>query len=182
MAVKPRLTPTLFDKLVADTQISGLSKSAADTVDVEKMEITQDAFRFYSVPKLERFNEAALRMTIKREVAWLLNTVAFDVNGVLDAYPQVKTSVINYGVPDLAGKVNTRRGVVARAREIRKAIHTFEPRIAPDSLVVEPGDNRERSNTVTYQIRGDITAAANAMPIKLRTDIDADLATVTVTE
>lgn len=182
MAVKQRLTPTLFDKLVADTKVSGLRGSDVKSADVEKSTVSTEAFAHYSVPQLERFNEAALRMTIRREVAWLLNTVSYEAGGSLDAYPQVQTSVLNYGVPDLAGQIHERRAVLQRARDIRNAIRTFEPRIASQSLVVEPAEARDRPNTVTFVIKGDIVAAAQAMPIKFRTDIDADLASVEVRE
>jgi type VI secretion system protein ImpF len=182
VAVKQRLTPTLFDKLVADTKMSGLRRSESALAEAEVSDVSSDVFKHYSVPQLERFNEAALRMTVRRELAWLLNTNNYDAGGVLDAYPQVQTSVINYGVPDLAGRIHDRRAVLQRARDIRKAIRAFEPRIEPQSLAVEAVDTRDRPNTVTYLIKGDITAAANAMPVKFRTDIDADNASVEVSE
>lgn len=182
MAVKQRLTPTLFDKLVADTKMSGLRKSEAKIAEAETSDVSSEVFKYCSVPQLERFNEAALRMTIRREIAWLLNTVNYDSGGALDAYPEVQTSVINYGVPDLAGQIHDRRTVVQRARDIRKAIRAFEPRIEPQTLAVEAVETREKVNTVTYLIKGDITASAGAMPVKFRTDIDADDASVEVSE
>ena len=58
--------------------------------------------RFYTVPRIERFNEAALRDRA-RELSWLLNTT--NLSAVEDLTPiRVRTSVLNYGVPDLAGK------------------------------------------------------------------------------
>lgn len=182
MAVKQRLTPTLFDKLVADTRLSGLRRSEADANEIETTDISSEVFRFYSVPQLERFNETALRMTVRREIAWLLNTVNYEAGGSLDAYPHVQTSVVNYGVPDLAGQIHDRRAILQRARDIRKAIRTFEPRIEPHTLEVEAIEEREKVNTVTYVIKGDVTAAAHAMPVKFRTDIDADDASVEVSE
>lgn len=182
MAVKPRLTPTLFDKLVADTELSGLRRSDVEAGDVERAEVASEALRYYTVPQLERFNETALRITVRREVAWLLNTVNYDASGSLDAYPRVQSSVINYGVPDLAGQIHNRRAVLQRARDIRKAIRLFEPRIAQETLAVEPAESADKPNSVTYIIKGDITAAASAMPVKFRTDIDADSHSVVVRE
>ena len=176
-AVKQRLTPTLFDKLVADIDIPGMRDSDAETPAVSR-----EAFRFYTVPKLERFNEAALRATVRRELAWLLNTTNFGALNDLEAYPRVVTSVINYGVPDLAGKTMGRRTILQRAREIRQAIRAFEPRLEPQRLVVEPVDEPDRINAVTFIIQGDITAAAQALPVKFRTYVDADSASVDVQE
>lgn len=176
-AVRQRLTPTLFDKLVADIEISGLRDIHSETP-----EVSREKFRHYAVPKLDRFNEAALRATIRRELAWLLNTTNIEALYDLEPYPHVQSSVVNYGLSDLAGKTLTRRAVLQRAREIRKAIRLFEPRLAENSLTVEPTENAEKPNTVTFMIRGDITAAAHAMPVKFRTEIDPETVAVDVRE
>jgi len=177
VAVKQRLTPTLFDKLVADVEMSGLREEAEETP-----VIAREAMRHYAVPRLERFNETALRATIRRDIAWLLNTTNFGALNDLEPYPRVKTSVINYGVPDLAGKSFHRRTILHRAREMRAAIRAFEPRLKGESLTVEPMANADRPNSVTYIIHGDITAAAQALPVKFRTEVDSDSASVDVSE
>lgn len=177
MAVRHRLTPTLFDKLVADIEISGLRNINSDVPD-----ISREKFRHYTVPRLDRFNEAALRATIRRELAWLLNTTNLEALCDLEAYPHVRSSVLNYGLSDLAGKPLTRRAILARAREIRKAIRQFEPRLSEQSLTVEPAEDSERPNTVTFVIRADITAAAHAMPVKFRTEVDPETVSVDVRE
>lgn len=177
MAVKQRLTPSLFDKLVADLDISGLSKVDSDTT-----EISRENFRHYSVPKLERFNETALRSTVRRELAWLLNTTNLEAIEDLDPYPEVQTSVLNYGVPDLSGKALTRRMILQRAREIRKAIRLFEPRFDRESLTVEPGEDGETPNALVFVIHGDITAAVQALPVKFRTEVEPETAAVDVRE
>ena len=175
--VKQRLTPTLFDKLVADVDMAGLRDEDSTTPT-----IARENFRFYTVPSLERFNEAALRATVRRELAWLLNTTNFGATNDLVAFPRVETSVLNYGLPDMAGKSLNRRALMQRAREIRTAIRQFEPRIDGASLVVENIEHEEHRNQVTFVINGDITAAAQAMPVKFHTHIDPDTAAVDVEE
>jgi type VI secretion system protein ImpF len=177
MAIRHRLTPTLFDKLVADLEISGLREMSAETP-----EVSREKFRYYAVPRLERFNETALRATIRRELAWLLNTTHFAARVDLEPYPHVQTSVLNYGLSDLAGKALTRRAVLERAREIRKAIRLFEPRLAEKSLTVEPTLDADRPQAITFTIQADITAAAQAMPVKFRTEVDPDTVAVDVRE
>ncbi len=170
-----RLNPTIFDKLVADNDLSGLRGE-----EVDKIEESREAMRYYSVPRLERFNEAALRATVRREIAWLLNTTQLAAAIDLDPYPHVQTSVLNYGVADLSGKSLNRRLVIQRARDIRNAIRAFEPRIKEQTLSVEPVETVERENSVTYVIHGDVTSAVKALPVKFRTDIEADSAAATV--
>lgn len=170
-----RLNPTIFDKLVADNDLSGLRGE-----EVDKIEASREAMRYYSVPRLERFNEAALRATVRREIAWLLNTTHLAAAIDLEDYPQVQTSVLNYGVADLSGKSINRRLILQRARDIRNAIRAFEPRISERSLSVEPVESVERENSVTYVIHGDVTSAVKSLPVKFRTDIEADSAAATV--
>lgn len=174
-ATTSRLNPTLFDKLVADSDISGLRGA-----EVEKIEESRATMRYYSVPRLERFNENALRATVRRELAWLLNTTNFGAVVDLEPYPHVQTSVLNYGVPDMTGQAHTRRLILQRARDIRAAISAFEPRIDEKTLVVEPVETIERENSITFLIHGDVTTAVRALPVKFRTDFEADSADVTV--
>ena len=177
MAVKQRLTPTLYDKLVADLDISGLSDSE------DAPEVSREKFRYYSVPKLERFNETALRATIRRDLAWLLNTTNIESLVDLERFPQVRDSVLNYGLTDLAGRTLNRRAVLARAREIRRAIRVFEPRLAREGLSVDPLENEEEgSHALTFMIQGDITSAAQVMPVRFRTELEAETTTVNVRE
>lgn len=174
MATRPRINPTIFDKLAADSEMPGLHENTLMS------EVTRETMQRYSVAHLERFNEEALRSTVMRELAWLLNTIHLDAAVDLEPYPEVRTSVLNYGVPDMAGKPLTHRAVMQRAREIRHAIVNFEPRVDPASLIVETTDSIERENSITFVIRGDVTSAVNAMPIQLKTDIETDSAAVTV--
>ncbi len=176
----PRLNPTLFDKLVADLEMDGL-REAGDSSGQGSGEVNRESLRFYSVAKVERFNENALRATVRRELNWIMNTTNLGAAVDLTPYPEVKTSVLNFGVPDLAGKALTPRVVQARARDIRDAIRAFEPRIDPTRLDVEPQTSvTERENAITYIIRGDISAAVNAMPVTFKTDVEVDTGAATV--
>lgn len=176
-AVKQRLTPSLFDKLVGDIDMAGLRET-----DDARTTVARESFRFYTVPQLERFNEAALRATVRRELAWLLNTTNFGATHELAPYPRVENSVLNYGLPDLAGKSSGRRAMLQRAREIRTAIRHFEPRIDPKTLVVDMVEQDEQRHQVSFVIQGDISAAAHAMPVKFHTHVDPDTASVDVEE
>lgn len=175
MAVSPRINPTLFDKIVGDLGLVGYEEGKEEVVEVRR-----EALGNYMVPRLERFNERALRATVRRELAWLLNTTNLAAVEDLEPYPEIQSSVLNYGVPDLAGQSWTRRLILQRARDIRNAIRRFEPRMDADSLVVEPVGEVERENMVTFLINGDVTAAVQAMPVRFRTDVEQQTAAVTV--
>ena len=169
----------MFDKLVANLELEGLRENDSVT---DAKEASRSTMRFYTVPRIARFNEAALRSTVRRELNWILNTTHLAAVVDLADYPEVKTSVLNFGVPDLAGKALTPRVIQERSRQIAAAITAFEPRMEPKTLEVEPLRTIERENAVTFVIRGDITAAVQAMPVEFKTDIELDTASVILRE
>jgi type VI secretion system protein ImpF len=145
-------------------------------------EASRSTMRFYTVPRIERFNETALRSTVKRELNWILNTTSLESVQDLEPYPEVKTSVLNYGVLDLAGKNLTSRAIQSRCREIRDAIRNYEPRVDARRLEVTNLPYAERENAVTFLIRGDVTNAVQALPVEFKTDVELDTAAVTLRE
>ena len=173
-----KINPTLFDKLAADLELDGLRESEGDA----NGEASRSTMRFYTVPRIERFNEAALRATVRRELNWILNTTSLESLVDLTAYPQVKTSVLNYGVRDLAGKTLSQSVIQGRARQIRDAIRAFEPRIDPAELDVGALSTSERENAVTYVIKANVTTAVQALPVEFKTDVELDTAAVTLRE
>lgn len=171
-----RINPTLFDKLVADQKKTGAADDPPDTTN----DASRSVMRFYAVPRIERFNEAALRATVLRELNWILNTTNLASIDDLEPYPEVTTSVLNYGIRDMSGKLLQRRAIQSRAREIREAITRFEPRIDPTRLDVDPMMSSEKPNAVTFVIRGDVTSAVNALPVEFKTDVEIDTGAATL--
>ncbi len=177
----PRFTPTLFDKLTSGVAPSGLSGATdEDERTAGSTDISRGALRFYTVPDLERFGESALRATVRRELAWLLNTTNMGASVDLERYPQVARSVVNYGVPDLAGQAVSEWAITQRARQIHEAITVFEPRLDPASLTVAPRAAGERENAVTYLIEGEVHGPAGDSAVRLLTDVEADTGSVNV--
>lgn len=172
-----RINPTLFDKLVSDLEIDGLGEGQSAPGDSAR-----STLRFYTVPRIEKFNEAALRATVLRELNWILNTTNLDSVCDLEDFPEVETSVLNYGVRDMAGKLLQRRAIQSRARDIRDAIRRFEPRIDTQHLEVDPVTADNKPNAVTFVIRGDVTAAVKALPVEFKTDVEIDTGIATLRE
>jgi type VI secretion system protein ImpF len=174
-----RINPTLFDKLVADLDIDGLR----DDPKIEAGQVSRaSTLRLYPIMKLERFNESALRATVLRELNWILNTTHLGSVQNLKAYPEVATSVLNYGVPDMAGKLLQRGAIQARAREIKEGIRRYEPRIAPRRLEVTVATTAAKPNAVTFVIRADVTSAVKALPVEFKTDVEIDTGSATLRE
>lgn len=205
MAVRQRLTPTLFDKLVCDLDLWGprdkdiempdrelppLEAPAGTSADKDGDEEENDNLGApgrnhlldYAVVPAGKFNERALKATIRRELSWLLNTTQFEARVDLEPFPEVRKSVLNYGLPDLAGRTMAKRSLRERALEIRKAIRTFEPRLDAASLKVEPSEIDPYGLSIAFVIEGDITAAAQALPVKFHTEVNPETDAVEVKE
>lgn len=174
-----RINPTLFDKLVADLEID----DQRDDPKIDAGQVSRaTTMRLYPILKLERFNESALRATVLRELNWVLNTTHLGSVQDLKPYPEVATSVLNYGVPDMTGKLLQRGSVQARAREIKEGIRRFEPRIAPRRLDVTADTGVSKPNAVTFVIRADVTSAVKALPVEFKTDVEIDTGSATLRE
>jgi type VI secretion system protein ImpF len=158
-----RLNPTLLDKLMAGAPGGAFAEASV-------------------FADLDSFTETALQANVRRELAWLLNTTNLESALDLARCPEVRTSVLNYGVADLAGKAQSRVAVAARASRIREAVQAFEPRLSTARLAVEVSAMSERENAITFTITDDITSAVQAMHVQYVTDIEVDTGAVEVRE
>ncbi|TVP74202.1 MAG: type VI secretion system baseplate subunit TssE [Gemmatimonadales bacterium] len=73
---------------------------------------------------------ARYRQSVTRDLEWLLNTRRLPDPGPLDDFPELRTSVLSYGPPDissLSGDSSTTRRQLQRQME--QLIRTFEPRL-----------------------------------------------------
>jgi len=125
-----------------------------------------------------------LKSSVLRDLAWLLNCGNLEVIEDLEEYPEVRSSVLNFGVPDLAGKTISATDVNDLEQEIRDAILNFEPRILADSLSVRVSINRGAMSTKTmsFVIEGQLWAQPLPLSLFLSTDLDLETGSATVKE
>ncbi len=157
---RDRLVPALLDRLMGDPR-SPRGERGQDDISMEQ-----------------------LRECVRRDLEDLLNTVnlasALGANleegekHPLDDYPEVARSVVNYGMPALAGTTSSNLDVVAFERAVRQVIHDFEPRILRRTLVVRAQtDAGEMSrNSLTIEIEGELWAQPRPRPLHLRYQFD----------
>lgn len=93
--------------------------------------------------------EADLERSVKRDLEVLLNSRTLESNeAVINEYPEVAKSVVNYGINEYSGLVRNDLNIRKVTDMIYHAIITFEPRIIPKSLVVIPDCELEESQKV----------------------------------
>ncbi|MCE6982396.1 type VI secretion system baseplate subunit TssE, partial [Pseudomonas frederiksbergensis] len=107
-----------------------------------------------------------LKASVLRDLTWLLNTTSLlDAAATLNT--QAGNSVVNYGLPALAGNSASNIDISALESIIYQAIATFEPRILRSSLRVRaqvaPGEMNH--NALSFEIEGDLWAQPAALPL-----------------
>lgn len=122
------------------------------------------------------FTSRQMRDAVLRDLSWLLNTAQRIGPDEQDDAPEVYTSVLNYGVPDLTGITAGGLDIVTLEKTIARAIRAFEPRIVPGSLkvVASLNDDEMSGNALVFEVRGDLWAQPVPEPLYLKTEVDLE--------
>ena len=118
-----------------------------------------------------------LRKSVLRDLTWLFNTTRPLAPDVTETRPQVRNSVLNYGLPPLSGMTASGLDIVRFERALRQAIVDFEPRILPDSVSVKAlleRDTVDHHNVISIQIEGLLWAQPVPIELLLRTQFDLE--------
>ena len=156
-----RLQPCLLDRLTDDEP--GKQQESRDQ----------------RVVSLRRMREGVLR-----DLGWLLNATNMAVLEDLSEYPQVARSVLNYGMPALAGSLASSIDIDDFERKLHQAIVDFEPRILRDTLKVRLVVQSEQMshNAMTFEIEGQLWAQPVPQRLYLKTEIDLELGEVKLSD
>ena len=129
-------------------------------------------------------NPRTLRESVIRDLGWLLNSVRLSSVQDLAAYPNVARSVVNFGLPDLAGRTLTSIDVPELEQQLRQAIHAYEPRLIPDtvSVAVQATTTEMGINSMHFVIEAMLQAYPVPLALCLRTEIDFETGDVSVAE
>lgn len=129
-------------------------------------------------------NPRTLRESVIRDLGWLLNSVRLSSVQDLAAYPHAARSVINFGLPDLAGRTLTSIDVSDLEQQLRAAIVDYEPRLIPDTVVVsvQAAPTDTGINSMHFVIDAMLQAYPVPLALCLRTEIDFETGDVSVAE
>jgi type VI secretion system protein ImpF len=124
-----------------------------------------------------------LRESVLRDIAWLLNSGNLPEDDLEANYPHVARSVVNYGLPDLAGLTASGIDVAELEQIVKQALWDFEPRIIRDTLRVRAHAEGDMShNALIFEIEGDLWAQPIPLEMLLKTEIDLETGDIAVTE
>lgn len=125
-----------------------------------------------------------IRHCVRRDLDWLLNAHNYTPQEKLDDYPQIAKSVLNYGLPDLAGKSVSGIDIRQLERTLKQVILDFEPRILPQTLDVRLSADKTlvHSNALTFEIEGELWAVPLPIHLHLLTELQLEDGSVSITE
>lgn len=132
--------------------------------------------------EMRTITSARLRECIVRDLAWLLNCTHHHGAAAFEAHPYVAESVLNYGIPDLAGVLVAGLDIGVLQNRIRAAIVAFEPRLAASSLQVTAQVDGQRMDrlSLTFLIEAEMWAQPMPLALYLRTEVDLESGRFTV--
>jgi len=156
---KDRLQPSLLDRLTDN--------------DPDRRQESRDA---------RVLSPSRLRECVRRDLAWLMNTTHLKATQDLDDVPLVARSVLNFGLPDLAGRTSSTVDAVTLEQSIRRVILDFEPRLVARTLRVKlvVDDKQMNHNSMTFDIEAELWAQPLPLRLFLRTAVDLETGTIDV--
>lgn len=159
MSAQDRLQPALLDRLTDD------HRASASETDEQRVMTRQQ-----------------IRHAVLRDLSWLLNAVQ-PLGALAERFPAVADSVLNYGLPPMAGQLASRIDVNLLERSIRRAILQFEPRILAETLdvrAIEFDNVMATHNIIEFEIRGFLWAQPVPLELLLRTQLDLEAGQVEI--
>ncbi|PVB63579.1 type VI secretion system baseplate subunit TssE [Labrenzia sp. 011] len=117
-------------------------------------------------------SEHTLVAEVRRDLQSLLNTVNLNSTQNLSEFPQVTTSILNYGLPDLSVHIVDTVRIDRLADDIREALLRFEPRMDPRTLQVI---RDEEGSGDSFKVRFLIKAEIRCDPVRIGSEFIADV-------
>jgi type VI secretion system protein ImpF len=106
------------------------------------------------VMSMQRYREAVVR-----DLSWLLNTHANIEQKGLDEFEEIPSSVLNFGVQNVAGMTASSLSVDDMRYQLTEALRRFEPRIIPATISIVIAldlDKMSHRRSLSFEIRGDL--------------------------
>jgi type VI secretion system protein ImpF len=206
---KTRLLPSLLDRLTDDGSINysmqqqkdriknaenALTKLAANKQAAQAPEVMEQRqqlkkeldeakaqFSFLSA-SVSSFQE--IRACVKRDLDWLLNANQYSPQHELVNYPDVGSSVVNFGMPDFTGKTVSGFDPMQIERLLKQVIINYEPRIIRRTLSVKVLADKAMydHNALVFEIEGELWAEPQPIHLHLRTEFQLEDGYVSVSD
>lgn len=113
------------------------------------------------------FTARYLKTAILRDLIWLLNSKSKTSTGELSKFPEVESSVLNFGIEDLCGVSYEGADLNELEQSIKSSIIRFEPRLDPETLSVSLFRPKEGGTMSSFEVQISGTIIATPVPEEL---------------
>ena len=119
--------------------------------------------------------EGQLRDQLIIDLNALLNTVNLESSLDLEAFPHVRKSILNYGIPEISNRSIDESRVTDIVDEIRETLLRFEPRLLPETLTVTRDTTvNPDALAIRFAVRGEMACDPAAVAVEFVADIEID--------
>jgi type VI secretion system protein ImpF len=132
--------------------------------------------------ELRSLSMRRLRDYVCRDLAALLNCASLDAVTDLAPYPYVQRSVLNFGMPSLAGRMARAVDPQQIAATIEAAVRRFEPRLSDLRVSAEMGEEGTETHVLAFRIEAQLWGHPTPQHLVLRTSIDVDTGDVSLAD
>ena len=115
-----------------------------------------------------------LREIVSRDLAFLLNASSLEATDDLDALPYVRSSVVNFGMPSLAGRAASSVSADQLARRIEGVIRNFEPRLTKVRVSHDPESEQAQEPEMSFRIDAQLWSQPAPHQVVLHTRINTE--------
>jgi type VI secretion system protein ImpF len=120
-------------------------------------------------------SESGLRREVMTDLLSLLNTTNLDAAQDLSSAPAVRSSILNYGFPDLSWRTIDENSLSGVAGEIEIALVDFEPRLARNSIQVARDTSVSAEDlTLRFLVKADLLARPVNVPVEFIAEVELD--------
>jgi type VI secretion system protein ImpF len=123
-----------------------------------------------------------LREIVSRDLALLLNASSLEATDDLEALPHVRSSVLNFGMPSLAGRAASSVSAGQLARRIEAVIRNFEPRLTKVRVSHDPEGERAQEPEMSFRIDAQLWSQPAPHQVVLHTRINTESGEVHVND
>lgn len=193
-ALSRELAADLGDAAAVEALIAGGARAVEALTDADD-DLRQRAHRLVRISQRERrlaeggvvVTPDVLREAVRRDIEMLFNVERMEAEylltdrerldvespeALLADYPEVRRSVLNYGVPSFSGRNSADFDKDALSRELKEVLAVFEPRLKRDSIRVRI-ITREKTG-MRIEIDGVLMLSPVPERLRLSTTIDLD--------
>ncbi len=120
-------------------------------------------------------SETALRREVTTDLLALLNTTNLDAAEDLSDLPAVRSSVVNFGFPDLSWRTIDENSLADIAREIETALGDFEPRLTRASIKAKRDMSVSAEELrLRFLVKADLRAQPVNVPVEFVAEVELD--------